>query len=218
MENKEPKSEAVEIKDLFKDRDIILQYRLPRYDELSNFPVYMAQLLMILDDILAPFQVPGEEKILTQSMINNYVQKKIILPPNNKKYNKIHIIHLIVIAILKQVISIQEIAQLIRMQLDEFPRMSVAYNFFCKELENSLETTFKVPLEPPPGAEAQKKPRKNRPPTFLSEVVHSCLLAFSHRIYVKKALYITRPKNYDWRIKSPVKLIMASKNLRKKNI
>ena len=68
----------------------LVEYRLPRYDELSEFDIYMAQLTAILDKYLAEFLIPGEEKTLTASMINNYVQKGVIKPPTNKKYSRIH--------------------------------------------------------------------------------------------------------------------------------
>ena len=63
-------------------------FKLPRYDELNNFDVYMDQLVQILDNILYEFLVPDEENALTPYMINNYVQKKVIKAPSRKKYSK----------------------------------------------------------------------------------------------------------------------------------
>ena len=61
-------------------------YKLPRYHELTSFPIVMRQLTKLLDDYLEIFLVPGEDKMLTQSMINSYVYKKIIPAPTNKEY------------------------------------------------------------------------------------------------------------------------------------
>lgn len=196
--------------ELFRTRKMDFKFHMPLYGELTSFPVYMSQLLDILDETLKPFMIPGEEQIITKSMINNYVQKKVILPPVNKKYNKVHIIHLIAIGVLKQVISIEEITQIIHMQLERYPKISIAYNYFCRALEESLSKTFN-------NVEVQAINRKKRTPTLLSELVDSCLLTFAHRIYVKKALYAARPKNYDKRIKTPVKMIMTPKNFKEKN-
>lgn len=160
----------------------LVEYRLPRYDELSEFDIYMAQLTAILDKHLAEFLIPGEEKTLTASMINNYVQKGVIKPPVNKKYSRIHIIHLLIIGILKQVLSINEIAQLIKLQIRRYP-IRLAYNFFCDELENALNVTF---------ATRSFSDIKKREPTatLLSENARSAVVAFANRIYVKKSLYL----------------------------
>ncbi|MBO4555148.1 MAG: DUF1836 domain-containing protein [Elusimicrobiales bacterium] len=195
--------------DLFRRRRMDFKFHMPLYGELTSFPLYMSQLLDLLDETLSPFMIPGEEQIITKSMINNYVQKKVILPPVNKKYNKVHIIHLIAIGVLKQVISIEEITQIIHMQLDRYPKISIAYNYFCRALEEALSKAFN-------NVEVQNINRKKRTPTLLSELVDSCLLTFAHRIYVKKALFAARPKNYDKRIKTPVKLIMSPKNFKEK--
>ena len=66
----------------------LANYKLPRYDELSSFPVVMRQLIKILDNYFSIFLLPDEEKFLTQSMINSYVYKKVIEAPVNKEYDK----------------------------------------------------------------------------------------------------------------------------------
>jgi len=208
--NAEEALKAEEQLELLRKRRFGFEFHLPRYNELSSFPIYMAQLLEILDAAFEPFMVPGEEKVITKSMINNYVQKRVILPPINKKYNKVHIIHLIAIGVLKQVISIEEITQVIRMQLERYPKISVAYNFFCRALEDALNSAFN-------SVKPEDHNKKRRPPTVLSEIIYSCLLTFANRVYVKKTLYAARPKNYNRRIKTPVKLIMTPKNFKEKN-
>lgn len=208
QENKETDSKAM--LELYRKRKTDFQFHLPRYNELTSFDVYMAQLLDIIDKTLAPFMIPGEEPLITKSMINNYVQKKVILPPESKKYNRVHIIHLIVIGVLKQVISIEEITQLIQMQLKRYPKISIAYNYFCIALEDALNESFN-------NIKAQRINRSKRPSTLLSELIDSCLLTFAHRIYVKKTLYIARPHNYDRRISSPVKMIMTPRKFKEKN-
>lgn len=203
------KERAAELEQMRK-RKSSFQCHLPRYNELSPFPIYMAQLLDILDRALAPFMVPGDEQIITKSMINNYVQKKVILSPENKKYNRVHIIHLIAIGVLKQVVSIEEITQMVHMQLEKYPKISIAYNFFCIGLEDALNEAFN-------GVKIEDRNKRHRPTTILSEAVRSSLLTFAHRIYVKKILYLARPKNYERRIKTPVKMIMTAKTFQAKN-
>ena len=172
----------------------LVEYRLPRYNELSEFDIYMAQLTAILDKYLAEFLIPGEEKTLTASMINNYVQKGIIKAPVNKKYSRLQIIHLLVIGILKQVLSISEIAELIQLQIKRYP-IRIAYDYFCDELENALNVTF----ETRSFSDIKKRERTT---TLLSENVRSAVIAFANRIYVKKSLYLAQVEREKQKKKS----------------
>ena len=56
----------------------LANYHCPRFDELPKFYVYMDQLIIIVNEYLAPFEVDGEENGITVTMVNNYVKRKII--------------------------------------------------------------------------------------------------------------------------------------------
>ena len=64
------------------------EYKIPRYNELPDFDLYMEQLIELLDKYLNIFRIPGAEKMITATMVNNYVKQKVIPPPRNKKYSK----------------------------------------------------------------------------------------------------------------------------------
>lgn len=160
----------------------LANYKMPRYNELTSFPVVMRQLVKILDDYLEIFLVPGEDKMLTQPMINSYVYKKIIEAPKNKEYTRNHIVYLLVLGMLKQVLSISEIAKLLEMQTKQYP-LEIAYNYFCDEIENALKTTFSTRNFTEIGVHNPKKK------TLLSESIRSSVLAFTNAIYVKQSLY-----------------------------
>ena len=113
-------------------------------------------------------------------MISNYVKQKIIPPPVKKKYDRDHIVYLIVIGIFKQILNISDIGILIKRQRRLYP-VDVAYNFFCTELENALKATFCTRDFSMPTS-AQKV-------TKLSELVRSALLAFANKVYIKKNIY-----------------------------
>ena len=91
------------------------QFRCPRWEQLPGIALYMDQVTGYLNEVFAPLCPPGEEKLLTKAMVNNYVKQKVMAPPTNKKYGRTHVAQLLVICALKQVLSIQEVAQLIRM-------------------------------------------------------------------------------------------------------
>lgn len=174
----------------FIDSDIakkLANHKLPRYDELISYPVAMRQLIAILDDYLDIFRDPfEEEKLLTPFMINSYVKKRVIDPPDNKDYNKNHIMYLMVIGILKQVLSISDIGKILYMAINQYPK-EVAYNYFCNEVEEALKVTFAT----------RSSLFKNTPKviTPLNESVHSAVIAFANKIYVKQYLFYADKKS-----------------------
>ncbi len=164
----------------------LAKYKLPRYDEITTYPVAMRQLIAILDNYLDIFRDPfEEEKLLTPFMVNSYVRKKIIEPPKNKDYNRNHIMYLIVIGILKQVLSISDIGKILHMAINQYPR-KVAYEYFCNEVEEALKVTFATRT-----SEFKNTPKVITP---LNESVHSAVIAFANKIYVKQYLYFTGKK------------------------
>ncbi len=155
----------------------LANYHCPRYDELPKFYVYMDQLILIVNEYLAPFEVDGEENGITVTMVNNYVKRKIISPPENKRYSRKHIIYLFVLGLLKNVFSISVIGFLIKVSSKEYP-IDRAYNFFAEELENALKATFET--RDFSDANSEKEGTK------ISLLVHSALLAFANNVYVRK--------------------------------
>ena len=83
-------------------------------DEIPNIDLYMDQLTSFMDERLKKTtRHPGEDKILTKTMINNYAKNDLLPPPVKKKYSKDHLILLIVIYYLKSILSINDIQTLI---------------------------------------------------------------------------------------------------------
>lgn len=164
----------------------IKNYHCPRYHELPPFALYTDQLKELLELYLSEFEIPGEEKFITPTMIGNYVKQKIIPPPVKKKYDRDHIVYLIVIGIFKQVLNISDIGTIIKMQRRVYP-VEVAYNYFCSELEAALKATFCT-------RDFSEVAKPDRVST-LTELVSSSLLAFANKIYVKKKIY-NRAQNF----------------------
>ncbi|MDE7269264.1 MAG: DUF1836 domain-containing protein, partial [Acetatifactor sp.] len=66
--------------------------------DIPNIDLYMDQVTTFMDSRLrAGVRNPGEDKILTKTMINNYAKNDLLPPPVKKKYSKEHIILLIFI-------------------------------------------------------------------------------------------------------------------------
>ena len=90
----------------------ILEFQMPRWNDLPSIDIYLDQLVTYLDQNLKIYSA-GNPTIITKTMINNYVKQQVIPPPIKKKYNREHIASLFVICILKQVYSINNISDLI---------------------------------------------------------------------------------------------------------
>lgn len=116
-------------------------YRLPRWDELPDIELYMDQVITLIERYLYPLVEHSEDeknKVITSAMINNYVKLGIMPKPYKKRYERIHLAHMIVITVLKQVILIPEVKQGIYLQTIISGDISAAYDLFCDELEDAL--------------------------------------------------------------------------------
>lgn len=117
------------------------QFKLPRWEELPSIDLYLEQVLSLLDEWLGDYLTVDGKKIMTKTMVNNYVKQKFIAAPVNKKYDRTVVASLFVIAILKPVYTIHEISRLIRLAIranDE----EVAYNQFCDLIESAVQHAF----------------------------------------------------------------------------
>lgn len=155
----------------------IENFHLPRWIELPNIDLYIDQLVSFLEQYLAGYiknDNEKNEKIITKTMINNYVKQGIIKPPINKKYNKEHISSLFVIFILKEVYSINEIEKLIHLAIETSP-IEQAYNRFCSELEKAIRIVF-----------AEKNYVKNSRLSQEQYILRNVVQSFANKLYVQK--------------------------------
>jgi len=102
-------------------------HSLPKWSQLPELDLYMDQVVLLLTRYLSfPPRGEGEEKIITASIVNNYVRMRIMPAPVKKKYNRVHLAYLLVICSLKQSLSIASIQKMMPMGLDE---QSVALHY-----------------------------------------------------------------------------------------
>ncbi len=126
----------------------LADYHCPRWNELPDIELYMDQVVNILAKNLSCFTPDGNSKIITSTMINNYVKQKVVKPPKNKKYDRVHLAYLFPVCILKNIMGISEICDGITLVLRSYS-IPEAYDIFCTLLENSLQNVFqnKPPVE-----------------------------------------------------------------------
>ena len=82
---------------------------LPHWQQIPDIGLYMDQVLTLTERTFAGV-LPGGE--ITRSMVNNYVKSGLLPRPAGKKYDREHLALLIMIAVLKQALSMEEIAAL----------------------------------------------------------------------------------------------------------
>lgn len=168
-----------------------IQYVNP--DDIPNIDLYMDQVTTFMDNKLkSTSRYPGEDKILTKTMINNYAKNDLLPPPVKKKYSKEHVLLLIFIYYYKGILSINDIQILLK---------PITEHFFQNEKEFNLESVYrevfgmeKQQLEVMKadvvekfklaGQTFQNAPQESA--DFLQKFAFICTLSFD--VYVKKLM------------------------------
>ncbi len=150
--------------------DGVPSLKLPRFDEIPNVGLYLEQTTKYINSCLMPvgFEITG-------SMIRNYVKMGLVKNPEQKQYYADHIGHLIAITVLKNVLSLENIATLFVYQQKVYTD-PVAYDYFCMELENMLCYQFglKDCVDKIGSTNSVEK-----------KMLRSAIIAVSHMVYLK---------------------------------
>ncbi len=108
----------------------LTNHSLPSWDNLPDIELYMDQVISLIEKYLKIYiKVTNSDKLITRSMINNYVKLEIIPSPNKKKYSKIHLAYLLIICTLKQTLNMATIQKIIPVNMTDEEVMNT-YNSF----------------------------------------------------------------------------------------
>ena len=149
----------------------VCDFKLPKYNELPNVGLYLEQTVLYINQYITPLGCAP----ITGSMISNYVKKDVIPGPKKKQYYNEQIAHLMVIAITKNVLSLENIQKLFHMQKGVYTDQ-VAYDYFCSELENMLLHTF---------GHKEEVEQIGVTNTTLKTMLRGVIIAVSHIIYLQ---------------------------------
>ena len=158
-----------EIKSLIKD------FSLPRYNDIPNVGLYLEQVVKYISEYLSPL---GSFS-LTGSMVSNYVKKGLVENPVKKQYDRKQIASLIFIAVAKNVLSMDDILLLFKMQEKTYEPKR-AYDYFCNELENVLGYVFGLKGIETIGSDS------NDTKTMLRNTI----IAVAYKVYLDKYLAV----------------------------
>jgi len=169
----------------------ILAYRCPRYEQLPTISLYKDQVVEELDRYTKPLRTGDGDQAITAAMINNYVKQHLIPPPVKKRYDREHLARLYCICLLKQVFTISEIRGLLEIQTRTYP-FATAYDYFCVELEKSLQATFSTRDFSAPSSANRVTPE--------SELVRSAALSLANKLFTAKYMELYKqlsPEEYE---------------------
>lgn len=115
----------------------MLKFQLPAYQEIPNVGLYLEQTLKYINDTFSAFRSVE----LTKSMISNYVKLGYLRRPVKKQYDREQIAALLFIAVSKQVLSMDNIGKLFRMQV-ELGSMEESYTAFKADFDYLLDSIW----------------------------------------------------------------------------
>ena len=151
-------------------------FHIPRWNQLPSIDLYIDQIISLVDESLAPVLCHQDGFPLTKSMINNYVKAKLVAAPVNKKYPRGSVAMVIVICLLKNCYSIEEIGKLIKFGL-EAGEPDLMYDRFCDAVENAIMDVFSGEIH----RKDERLPERDK--KYLME---NFALSFACKFYVQK--------------------------------
>ena len=161
--------------------------------DIPNIDLYMDQVTTFMDkNFRKTTRYPGDDKVMTKTMINNYAKNDLLPPPVRKKYSREHILILIFIYYYKGFLSISDIQTLLGPITDKFFHKGEEF-----DIQSVYEEVFQIgygQIEAPKQqvmAEYDRAmgtfedaPEENR--EFLKLFSFICFLSFD--VYMKKQL------------------------------
>lgn len=143
----------------------------PRWKELPDLALYMDQVISVLEKSLSFFVLSEEEKLITPTMINNYVKQMLIPPPVKKRYGREQLAQLTIYTLLKQVFSLSDLEALVRYLLSE-SSMEAVYDCFCEEMEAAMYGVLEKGNYTVDRSQSQKR-----------DLLHSAVAAYALQFY-----------------------------------
>ncbi|WP_238595635.1 DUF1836 domain-containing protein [Loigolactobacillus backii] len=120
------------------------QIKLPVWQDFPKFDIYMDQLVSLVNQYLAPFELDP----VTPAMINNYVKHKVMFKPVKKKYQRTHLAAVIVLSILKTAFPLDMIRLGFAQELNAVTAQE-AYDRFVRLMTQKLTAlTLEQPVQP----------------------------------------------------------------------
>ena len=142
-------------------------FRMPRYREIPAIGLYLEQAARYVNTFLSPLGIQE----LTPSMISNYVKHGYIANPVRKQYGADQLASLMMIAVAKNVVSMDNVQTLKQLQPESLTLAEI-YDDFCSQMEAELRAAFGCAGEAVPAAREDEG----------WQLMHSVIVAAAHVI------------------------------------
>lgn len=109
-----------------------MDFQMPAWTEIPDLGLYMDQVITFTQRAYQPLYGDDAAKLLTSSMVNNYVKAGLIPRPQGKKYAREQLAAILMIVQLKGVLSLDTIRLLVTGD------MEACYNGFCEKQKQAL--------------------------------------------------------------------------------
>ena len=170
-----------------------------RIDEMPRIELYLDQLISIVSMELAPLYEP-QDKIVTGSMVNNYVKQHVLPAPTRKRYTSTHLASLMFVCCFKRVLTMAQVASLLAMYRAADIDTDLAYDEIACVLERALAKRFPADAENSAGqmqvdTHVQLTTRSGEPVTGeLPAIMESTIGLVVNQIFVEKILALEERK------------------------
>ncbi|WP_343250217.1 DUF1836 domain-containing protein [Diplocloster hominis] len=166
-----------------------------KLEDIPNIELYMDQVTTFMNSHLASSKRNPDDKILTKTMINNYAKNQLLPPPEKKKYSKEHQLLLIFIYYFKNILTIQDIQDLLApitreffhpgQDSGEYDIKSIYQEVFSLEKEQ-IDILKQDIIDKFKQAQATFPEAEEKDQAFLRTFSFICMLSFD--VYVKKMI------------------------------
>ncbi len=160
--------------------EAIKSYKLPSFNEIPDVGLYLNQSATYINKALSPLF----DQAITESMISNYVKKKLIDNPIKKQYSREMIAYLMFIAISKNVASLDDLQFLIRKQREKYSSQE-SYEYFKLSFETIVKEVFGF----------EKKTEETEKKSVEEELLKNIIVTVAHKLYVDIAFRELKKKD-----------------------
>lgn len=173
--------------------NVLDNFKYIKVEDIPNIDLYMDQVTTFMDKRLRSVtRNPGEDKVLTKTMINNYAKNNLLPSPEKKKYSKEHMLLLIFIFYFKNILSISDIQTLLQPMTEKYFKDDESFNL--RDIYTEVFSLSKAEVESirkdviekyeMAGNTFKDVPEGER--EFLQQFSLICLLACD--VFIKKAM------------------------------
>lgn len=120
--------------------DKVINKSILKSQDIPSLDLYMDQIMTLFETNLNDNKRYKDDKLLTKTMINNYSKAGIIKPVKGKKYTKEQIIGMLIIYNLKNIITIQEIKDLLLPIYETNENLETIYDRFIEITTNQTQS------------------------------------------------------------------------------